>query len=50
MKNQKTRKKERNERKTHKKKKNSPNAALTGRPNIAPIRAEQGSVPLTGGA
>jgi outer membrane biosynthesis protein TonB len=41
---------EKTKEKTMKKKENSPTAALTGRPNIAPTRAERGSVPLTGGA
>jgi hypothetical protein len=39
--------------KNHKKKpqkKNPAAAVLTGRPSIAPTRAEQGSVPLTRGA
>jgi hypothetical protein len=36
--------------KTTKKRENSPTAALTGRPNIAPTWAERGSVPLTRGA
>jgi hypothetical protein len=30
--------------------KNPAAAALTGRPSVAPTRAERGSVPLTGGA
>jgi hypothetical protein len=32
------------------KRKNLATAALTGRPNVAPTRAERGSAPLTGGA
>jgi hypothetical protein len=46
--NNKTRKKRK--KKPHEKKKNLANAALTGRPNFAPTRAEQSSAPLTGGA
>jgi hypothetical protein len=43
-KNQKKMKKEKN----HAKKTNS--TALTGRPSVAPMRAERSSTPLTGGA
>jgi hypothetical protein len=32
------------------KRKKFTSAALTGRPSIAPTRAERGSTPLTGGA
>jgi hypothetical protein len=38
------------EKKPPKKEKTQAAAALTGRPSIAPTRAERGSVPLTGGA
>jgi hypothetical protein len=36
--------------KPSKKEKTQAAATLTGRPSIAPTRAERGSVPLTGGA